>query len=133
MTIVAQRRIYRQMTTFSSTNMSTTFGVLCNQLKLYIQKTITKYCMPVSVDKQIAVTIWHFVISTKYRTISALFGIGISTVLFVTLHVLSHNISYLCIFKCPVKKGSEKLYKSLKSCGVFHRLLEQLTATTFPF
>ena len=36
--------------------------------------------MPVSVDKQIAVTIWHFTTSTKYRTTSALFGIGISTI-----------------------------------------------------
>ena len=36
--------------------------------------------MPVSVDKQIAVTVWHFTTSTKYRTISALLATDISTV-----------------------------------------------------
>ena len=57
-----------------------TFTVLCNQLKPYIEKTITKYRMPIPVDKQIAVTIWRLATNIEYRTISALFGIGISTV-----------------------------------------------------
>ena len=36
--------------------------------------------MLVSVDKQIAITIWHLATNTEYRTVSTLFGIGISTI-----------------------------------------------------
>ena len=35
--------------------------------------------MPVDVDEQLAVTIWRLATNIEYRTISALFGLGIST------------------------------------------------------
>jgi len=57
-----------------------TFGVLCDQLRPYIQKTTTKYHFAVSFDKQIAVTIWRLTTNIEYRTNATLFGLGILTV-----------------------------------------------------
>ena len=53
-----------------------TFSVLYSQLKSYIQKTIAKYHMAVSVYKQTAVTISCLTTNIEYWTISPLFGIG---------------------------------------------------------
>ena len=36
--------------------------------------------MPIFVNQQIAVTMWRLATNVEYHTISALFGIGISTV-----------------------------------------------------
>ena len=43
-----------------------TFGVLYSQLKSYIQKTIAKYHMAVSIDKQTAVTISCLTTNIEY-------------------------------------------------------------------
>ena len=81
-----------------------TFGVLCNQLKPYIQKIITTYRKLVSVDKQIAITIWHLATNTEYRTVSTLFGIGISTVCII-----------VCNTTCAVTQHLLPLYVQMPS------------------
>ena len=44
------------------------------------KKTATRFRLPIPVDEQLAVTIWRLATNVEYRTIAALFGIGISTV-----------------------------------------------------
>lgn len=56
-----------------------TFRCLCNELRPFIQKKTTLLRMPVSVEKRVAVTIWKLSTNVEYRTLSNLFGIGLST------------------------------------------------------
>ena len=91
-------------------------------MKPYIQKTKTKYCLPVSIDKQTTVTFLCLKTDIEYRSISALLNANISA---VGINVC--NTSYMCyhstfinlyiILKCPVRTESEKLYESLKLWG----------------
>ena len=57
-----------------------TFVMLCSEVQPYLIKHVTRFRMPVDVDEQLAVTIWRLATNIEYRTISALFGLGISTV-----------------------------------------------------
>ena len=57
-----------------------TFQIICTQLKPHIQRRITKFRQPVSVEERVAVTIWRLATNIEYRTIGALFGLGRSTV-----------------------------------------------------
>ena len=57
-----------------------TFEVLCRELKPYIEKQTTYMRMPVSIEKRVAVTQWRLATNIEYRTLSALLGIGWSTV-----------------------------------------------------
>ena len=58
----------------------TTFIKLCTELQPYLKKDPCRSRAPIGVDQQIAVTIWRLSANVEYRTISALFGIGILTV-----------------------------------------------------
>ena len=57
-----------------------TFTILCNELRPYIKKKTTRLRETISVEKRVAVTIWKLATNCEYRTISNLFGIGLSTV-----------------------------------------------------
>ena len=57
-----------------------TFIKSCTELHPYLEKTATRFRLPIPVDEQLAVTIWRLATNVEYRTIAALFGIGISTV-----------------------------------------------------
>ena len=77
------------------------FGVLCDKLRLHINKAVTKDRLPVAVavDMRVAVTIWRLATNIEYRTIIAEhFGLGILTVCtiinFIEPLVLSHIICY---------------------------------------
>ena len=57
-----------------------TFVVLCDKLRPYLERHITLFREPVSVEARVAVTIWKLGTNVEYRTIAALFGFGRSTV-----------------------------------------------------
>jgi len=72
-----------------------TFGILCDELRPHISKTVTKYRLPVAVDMQVAVTIWRLATNIEYRTIAELFGLGISTVCTIvcrTTSAITHHL-----------------------------------------
>ena len=58
----------------------TTFDILCRELRLHIERQSTYWRQPISVEKRVAVTLWKLATNAEYRTLSALFGIGRSTV-----------------------------------------------------
>ena len=72
-----------------------TFGVLCDKLRPHISKEVTKYHLPVAVDMQVAVTIWHLATNIEYRTIAELLGLGISTVCTIVCRTTSAITHYL--------------------------------------
>ena len=67
-----------------------TFVALCSILDPRLRKQATRLRMPVDVDEQVAVTLWRLASNIEYRTISQLFGLGISTV--CTIHSVCVHI-----------------------------------------
>ena len=65
-----------------------TFVMMCSELEPYLKKQVTHFCLPVPVDKQVAVTLWRLATNVEYRTIACLFGLGISTVCMVVLNTV---------------------------------------------
>ena len=57
-----------------------TFKMLCSYLHPHLVKKVTRFRNPVTVEQRIAVTIWRLATNVELRTISALFGLGQSTV-----------------------------------------------------
>ena len=66
-----------------------TFIKLCLELQPHITKRISRFRLPIPVDQQIAVTLWRLATNVEYRTIAALFGLGISTVCTIVLKTCS--------------------------------------------
>ena len=58
-----------------------TFTILCDELRPYIERQTTHLREAVSVEQRVAVTIWKLATNCEYRTLSNLFGLGISTLL----------------------------------------------------
>ena len=79
-----------------------TFVALCSELRPYLRKRISRFRLPVPVDQRIAVTLWRLATNVEYRTIAALFGLGISTVCSIVLKTCSviaeHRLPrYVCM------------------------------------
>ena len=79
-----------------------TFVMLCTELGPYLRKHVTRMRFPVPVYEQVAVTIWRLATNIEYSTVSALFGLGISTVRTIvnrTCYTISRYLipKYMCI------------------------------------
>ena len=57
-----------------------TFETVCNHFRPHIERQVTRFREPISVEVRVAVTIWRLAKNTEYQTIAALFGLGRSTV-----------------------------------------------------
>ena len=57
-----------------------TFDILYNYLHPYLEKKMTHMRHPVGVEQRVAVTLWKLATSVEFRTLSTLFGLGLSTV-----------------------------------------------------
>ena len=62
-----------------------TFVILCNELRPHIQRQDTRFRKAICVEARVAMTIWRLATNAEFRTISALFGVGRSTVAEVVL------------------------------------------------
>ena len=56
------------------------YYVLCNELKSHIQRQVTAFRSPISVEARVAICIWRLSTTTECRTVAALFGVGRSSV-----------------------------------------------------
>ena len=80
-----------------------TFDILCCELRPHIERQSTYLRQPISVEKRVAVTLWKLATNVEYRTLSALFGIGRSTVCVTVIetynaiakHLFSHYVYLL--------------------------------------
>lgn len=81
-----------------------TFEMLCDEVRPLIERKTTSFREAVCVEARVAITIWRLATNVEYRTIAALFGIGISTVGEIVLdtfdaianHLVPH---YICVPK----------------------------------
>ena len=72
-----------------------TFSFVCNELRPHLQRQSTALRQAVSVETRVAVTIWKLATNIEYRTISALFGLGRSTVGEIVLDTCDTIVTYL--------------------------------------
>ena len=97
-----------------------TFGVLCDELRSHISKTVTKYCLPVAVDTQVAVTIWYLATNNEYRTIAEL---GISTVCTIvcrTTSAITHHLLLLNV-QMPSESRLREIIQEFETLWGFPR------------
>ena len=104
-----------------------TFNVLCQLLKGKLDHH-NPIGRTLSVEERIAITLWRLGTNVEYRTISHLFGVGLSTVC-VTVHETCRVIvSKLMSVYIKVPRGEAlrtiRDIGFLKS-GIFHSVLEQ--------
>ena len=75
-----------------------TFLTVCNHLRPHIERQVTNFREPISVEVRVAVTVWRLPTNTEYCTISALFGLGLSTVGEIVLGSSIILMLVLCVF-----------------------------------
>lgn len=85
----------------------TTFRYLCSQLQPHLQKK-TVVRTPLSAEKRLAVALWRLGTNVEYRTISHLFGVGISTVC-VAVHEVCGAIVQILLRKYVKMAEGEQL------------------------
>ncbi|XP_051793477.1 uncharacterized protein LOC127530540 [Acanthochromis polyacanthus] len=66
-----------------------TFNNLCNMLRPWLTRQNTKYRRAVSVELRIGICIWRLATNLEYRSISHLFGVGLSTCCLITQEVVT--------------------------------------------
>ena len=99
----------------------TTFSILCNELRPFIQKKTTILRDPISVEQRVAVTLWKLATNVEYRTISNLFGIGLSTVgsiVIETCQVISNHLLQKYVY---IPKGNllKDIIEGFSTCWGF--------------
>ena len=73
----------------------TTFFYLCQQLKLLIKCSDTILCRAISVEHQLAITLWCLATCGEYRTTGHLFGIARCTVCVIVHETCAAIVSKL--------------------------------------
>ena len=95
-----------------------TFVLLCTELGFYLRKLVTRLRYPVPVNEQVTVTIWRLATNIEYRTVSALFGLGISTVCTI-VNCTCYTISRYLIPKYVGLPWGQKLREIISELETF--------------
>lgn len=66
-----------------------TFNNLCNKLRPWLTRQNTKYRQSVPVELRVGICIWRLATNLEYRSISHLFGVGLSTCCLITQEVVT--------------------------------------------
>lgn len=61
-----------------------TFLYICNKLRPHLERSVTNYRVPISVEKRVAIGIWRLATGSEYRLIQHMFGVGLSTACEIT-------------------------------------------------
>ncbi|XP_062519984.1 uncharacterized protein LOC134195007 [Corticium candelabrum] len=72
-----------------------TFMSLCNDIRHLITKKSTHLRVPISPEKRLALTLYRLAGSEYYRTVSNLFGVGVSTASTISNEVCQAIVSHL--------------------------------------
>ena len=111
-----------------------TFVQLCGELQPYLQRNVTNWRMPLPLDVQAAVTIWRLATNIEYRTIAALFGLGISTVCEVvhrTCHTISRHLLPQYI-KLPSEQRLREIVEEFETLWGFPQVVGAVDGTHIP-
>ena len=87
--------------------------------------------MPIPVDKQIAVTIWRLAMNIEYRTISALFGIGISTVCIIVCNTITQYLLPKYV-KMPCQDRLREIVQEFETLWGFPQVVGAVDGTHIP-
>lgn len=82
-----------------------TFDIICRELRPYLTRKTTHLRDPLSVEQRVAITLWRLATNVEYRTISALFGIGCSTVGIVVINTCESITKHLFPKYVSLPKG----------------------------
>ena len=110
-----------------------TYCYLCDKLQPYLQKQLAVR-EPLSVAQRVAITLWRLGTNVEYRTISHLFGIGLSTVC-VVVHEISQVIveqltaKYICV---PSGQGLKRIVNGFQSKWGFLQCVGAIDGTHIP-
>ena len=111
-----------------------TFIQLSGELQPYLQRNVINWHMPLPVDVQAAVTIWRLATNIEYRTIAALFGLGISTVCEVvhrTCHTISRHLLPQYI-KLPSEQRLREIVEEFETLWGFPQVVGAVDGTHIP-
>ncbi|XP_062523298.1 uncharacterized protein LOC134197960 [Corticium candelabrum] len=111
-----------------------TFGFLCEQLRPYVQKQRTRLREPISVEERVAVTIWKLATCVEYRTLSALFGLGRSTVGSIVLETCYAIAKYLLpqYVSIPQEEKLKETVNGFEGCWGFPQAAGAIDGTHIP-
>ena len=98
-----------------------TFDILCDDLRPYISREITRFRQPVGVEQRVAMTLWRLATNIEYRTLSALLGLGHSTVCTVVNETCSAITKHLLPRYVRIPQGSQlkEIVDGFERCWVF--------------
>ena len=82
-----------------------TFEFLCNRLRNYITKQHTNMRQPISVEEQVAVTLWYLSTGSGFRTVAWLFGISKSSVCTIVRETCDAIVQVLQMQLIKLPKG----------------------------
>ena len=102
------------------------FEKLCGALRPDMQKNFTRFSDPVSVEKQVAATLYYLAEEGRMRKVSNVFGIGKSTISKVIRRVTQAITQYPgngYIVLPTNQKELENMVSDLYSALPFHRVL----------
>ena len=88
---------------------SEAFANICVELAPFVEKLSSNFREPIPVLLRVAVAVYFLCCSAEYRTMSNLFGVGLSTVCtlihevceVISLHLLSQWIQFLSVQEIP--------------------------------
>ena len=111
-----------------------TFCLLCLELKPFLIKQVTRFRLPIDVDEQVAIMLWRLATNTEYRTIAALFGVGISTVCSIvhkTAQIVVEFLlpKYVCI---PLEDKLKEIVAEFESLWGFPQVVGAIDGTHIP-
>ena len=86
-----------------------TFVVLCDNLRVHIEKKVLVFREPISVEQRVAITLWKLATNIEFRTLAALFSVGQSTVGKIVIETIAMTTTHLPRF-VQIPKG-ERLNK----------------------
>ena len=108
--------------------------MICREVQPYIVRKNTYLRQPISVDERVAVTLWRLATNVDYRTISALFGIGCSTVCTIvieTCEVLSEHLFHKYVY-IPTGEGLQKVVDGFQSRWGFPQAIGAIDGSHIP-
>ena len=111
-----------------------TFRILCNELRPYIQKQSIVLREPISVERRVAVTVWKLATNVEYRTLSNLFGIGLSTVAVIvveTCQAISANLLTRYVY-IPEDELLKEVVRGFETCWGFPQAAGAIDGTHIP-
>ena len=83
-----------------------TFLYLCNQLRVKLQRTHRTRVL-IAVETKVAIALWRLGTNVEYRTISHLFGVGISTACCIVYEVCQEIVNCLLHTYIKIPKGRD--------------------------